>query len=636
MPGDAAGPGGAPTPAAGAHPARASSGEPSGRRLVVVIDDLTLSPESMRRTREALTNLVDTSLLPGDRVALLRTSGGLGAAQQFTGDKAVLRERIERLRFNSRQFERDDYTLVAEKEFAREWPPLRNPYIDMEAPPSEFDQRHAANEEHLAAGAAFSAGVVGTLQGVVEGLRAIPGRKGVLLFSDGFTLTGGKSDRVLPMLEQALQRIVDQAARSHTVIYAINARPWEWMAGADRELGGNPFRTDVDGTMQHDRAASLRTMQYDRNAEGPSYLATETGGYFFRNPSDLSIAVRQSIDDQRGYYLLGYTPDAKTAEQDKQSRTFHRIAVRVRGRSGLTVRSRKGFLGGREAGLLGSGPAGTAGSGGALATAAVSPFAASTLDLRLTGFFAGQDGDQSIVRTLVYVNAASLEFQQGARGKPGETYLEVLTLLLDERGSPVKRDQQSYRVRRGDDVRAQGGFIYRLDVPVKAPGPYSVRVAAREVASNKVGSASQFVIVPDLTRKRLALSGVLLSGSDATTAPTSGPAESAHPAVRRFKVPADLAYAFQIYNAQYGDGSSTPELHARVRLLRDGRVVYTGPTARVQTGAARGTPVNAVGSLSVGRQTSPGEYTLAVTVTDALASKEHADATATIDFTIEP
>jgi hypothetical protein len=101
-------------------------------------------------------------------------------------------------------------------------------------------------------------------------------------------------------------------------------------------------------------------------------------------------------------------------------------------------------------------------------------------------------------------------------------------------------------------------------------------------------------------------------------------------------VPADLAYAFQIYNAHYGDGSSAPDLRLRVRLLRDGRVIYTGPDARVPTGAARGTPVNAVGSLSLGRQTSPGEYTLAVTITDALAPKEHAEATATIDFTIEP
>jgi hypothetical protein len=270
-------------------------------------------------------------------------------------------------------------------------------------------------------------------------------------------------------------------------------------------------------------------MQFDRNGEGPAYLASETGGYFFRNPSDLSIAVSQSIDDQGGYYLLGYTPDARTAERDRQGRTFHRIAVRVRGRSGLTVRSRKGFLGGRDPGPLAQGQAGSAGTGDGLTAAAVSPFAASTLDLRLTGFFAGRDGEQSIVRTLVYVNAASLEFQRGARGKPGETYLEILTLLLDERGTPVKRDQQSYRVRRGDDAHAQGGFIYRLDVPVKAPGPYSVRVAAREVASNKVGSASQFVIVPDLTRKRLTLSGVLLSGSDATPDPAGGPAESAHP-----------------------------------------------------------------------------------------------------------
>ena len=506
-----------------------------GRLLVVVVDDLTLSPESMLRTRTALAQIVDEQLQAGDRMAIVRTSGGGGSSQAFSADRAVLRERVDRLRFNARQFERDDYKVTAENELLREWPPVRNNLSEAEKspPPAEVDARLAstANEDQRAVSEAFSAGVLGTLQGVVEGLRALPGRKGVLLFSDGFTLTGTTGGGVQPMLQHALNRLVDQALRAHAVIYAINVRPWEAMSGADRDLGGSPFRSSVDGQAQLDRVDALRTASFSQMTEGPAYLAAQTGGFFFRNPPDLALVTRRSLDDQRGYYLLGYTPDAATIEQDRRGRTFHRLTVRLRRRAGLTVRSRKGFLGGPDAD--------GAAAGSSLANAAASPFAASALDLRLTGFFAGRDGSQSVVRTLVYVDAAGLEFQRSGTGTLTETFLEVLTVLLDERGTVVKRDQQSYRMRSGGTTDARGGFVYRLDVLVKQPGPYHVRVAAREVGSNKVGAASQFVIVPDLTRRRLTLSGVLLSGSD-DAADASGIAVGlAHPAVRRLTTPVD-------------------------------------------------------------------------------------------------
>ena len=73
-----------------------------------------------------------------------------------------------------------------------------------------------------------------------------------------------------------------------------------------------------------------------------------------------------------------------------------------------------------------------------------------------------------------------------------------------------------------------------------------------------------------------------------------------------------------------------------VRLLREGRVVYTGPTIDVQTDVTPGLPVNAVGSLSLGPQTAPGAYGLSVTVIDALAPRERSTATSVMDFTIEP
>ena len=53
-----------------------------------------------------------------------------------------------------------------------------------------------SNEDNRLAERAFGSGAIGTLQAVVAGLRSAPGRKGVLFFSDGFSLSGphGRED----------------------------------------------------------------------------------------------------------------------------------------------------------------------------------------------------------------------------------------------------------------------------------------------------------------------------------------------------------------------------------------------------------------------------------------------------------
>ena len=172
-------------------------------------------------------------------------------------------------------------------------------------PPPSPDRSLAtswSNEDNRFAERAFGSGAIGTLQTVVAGLRAVPGRKGVLFFSDGFSLSGPTSGALEPMLQQTLHRLINQASRSQTVIYAINARPWEWMTGADVDMSPNPFKNSEDGIHELDRQQQVRSDQFQRLTEGPAYLASQTGGFFFRNPSDLALVIERSLDDQRGYY----------------------------------------------------------------------------------------------------------------------------------------------------------------------------------------------------------------------------------------------------------------------------------------------------------------------------------------------
>ena len=71
-----------------------------GRHLVFVVDDLSLAPESILRTKAALSRVVDQQLGPADRVAIVRTGGEAGLYQQFTGDRTILRSLVGRIRYN--------------------------------------------------------------------------------------------------------------------------------------------------------------------------------------------------------------------------------------------------------------------------------------------------------------------------------------------------------------------------------------------------------------------------------------------------------------------------------------------------------------------------------------------------------
>lgn len=57
------------------------------RTIALVVDDLGLSAESMAQVRQQLRKFIDEELQPNDLVAVMRTSGELGALQQGVSEE---------------------------------------------------------------------------------------------------------------------------------------------------------------------------------------------------------------------------------------------------------------------------------------------------------------------------------------------------------------------------------------------------------------------------------------------------------------------------------------------------------------------------------------------------------------------
>ena len=202
------------------------------------------------------------------------------------------------------------------------------------------------------------------------------------------------------------------------------------------------------------------------------------------------------------------------------------------------------------------------------------------------------------------------------------------------------------------------GLIYTLDVPLKRAGAYQLRIAVRDAPSSRVGSANQFIEVPDLRKKLLALSGLAVSGfsprkggslpaaSPGDAASIQTPAESSaakadepdpqsNPAVRRLHPGMTLQFAYLIYNAKPDERTHVPRLLTQVRLFREGKLVYTGEVYPYKVGAQKDLRrLLMTGTLQLGPDARPGEYHLQVIVTDQLAEAKHGTVASWTDLEI--
>jgi hypothetical protein len=186
------------------------------------------------------------------------------------------------------------------------------------------------------------------------------------------------------------------------------------------------------------------------------------------------------------------------------------------------------------------------------------------------------------------------------------------------------------------------GFVYRFVFPVKKAGSYQYRVAIRDAQGGRVGSASQFIEVPDLKKNRLTVSSIVqenLSADQWRNFSLAGPVGSdpiADTALRRVKVNSVLRYGYEIYNARL-NSSKLPQLEAKIRVFRDGNLILDGkPTPFDLAGQTDMLHLRAAGAVAIGQKLMPGDYILQVIVTDQLAGVNRQLATQFVHFEVVP
>ncbi len=629
-----------------------------GRIVMFFIDDLHLSPGSVPQTRDLLKRFIEREMRQNDQAAIASVSGQIGFLQQLTDNKAVLRAATGRLQVQQSILQTAEYPPMTEYQalridqqdedvlgffvdaVLREFPNLpRQTAIEM------VKARAARAIENAQS---ITTRTLTTLKGFIDLTAALPGRKIIFLISDGFFVERNHANNF-----DRVQRITAAAARAGAVIYSIDARGLTpGLPDASQNVAADPSGRLLRGSM-----GELRASQDAINA-----LASDTGGRAFFNNNDLSAAVTRGLKETSVYYLMAWRPE----NEEQRNPKFRRIEVAVAGRSDLVVRFRRGFgeTNSDDAAKRAKEPTPprkpAAEEIGAALRAA---YPTNSLPVAISLNYLDTALNGATLTTSIKINTSSLPLEP-QDGIP-TALLDLTGLVLNDQGKSVSSFSKHITIRANPNATAlkpPDNFSFN-DFTLIKPGLYQVRVAALDSKQGTTGSAYQWIEIPDLQTKTLAMSSLIIAehkpAEDNQTANATLDQAQTPPELRQLSINIDhrflrssyLRFLTFIYNARSlaaADQKATPtapqnppvntsdgaslDLAVQVQVFRDDEPVITAPLHKIDTASVPDLQRVPYATDVVLNDLLPGSYVLQVTVIDRVGK---ASALQRLNFQVE-
>ncbi len=593
-------------------PTPALTREAVRRTIVFLVDDLSMSFADLSNARMALQKFVETQMRPDDLIAIMQTKGLNAGLQIFSSDKRQLLARIGNLRWNSIR-RPDGY-------------PIGIPQI---------------------LSLAYS----------IRALQDMPGRKFLLLLSTQVMLPDGVSD------DAAFNGLADAALRAGVVIHTLDIlgvvndsfiqqitenpvtreiiKKVDLLDAETRPLTdttGREFDARFGPTAGEVRLGQSRVR--DRNRPFP--LSQKSGGFFLTGNNFFVNGIGAIEEEMKGYYLLSYAPPTNTFKLDRPI-AYHKLKIKVK-RSGTEVRTRDGFFG--AAGSLGAPDRDL----NPLMEAMFSPFRYNDLKINLAAGFIDDPQKGYLLRAWLHVDGQLLRTINEKDGghsislEAVATTSDVIDLVQDSGNTRI-----GFRVNNKDiEWIKENGIKFSLSLPAKKPGAYYVRVAVKDQASGAIGSAYQYVEIPDLAKDGLSLSSIFIINRDEDAAwiQSGGIDESQgqtgllkqvtrrSQAFRRYLLGESFNYMAVIYNAITKEALK-PDLESQFVLFQNGNEIFRSNPETVSIGGVKDfkrIPIKK--KLKLEKTMQPGDYVLQLQVRDKQAKENKNLVAQTLDFEI--
>jgi len=605
------------TPAGATEPVewdvRAATGTFDGRVYVLVLDDLHTAVTRSHPVREAARGFVERYLGRNDLAAVVHASGRQEAGQELTGSHRLLLAAIDRfqgLKLPSAGVKRLGVYL---RERVRDEMPADRSVEELEIAKSVRDPSAAERVQNARR-------MLSSVRNTATWLADIQGRrKALLLFSEGldYDIYEPFNRNIGGSIVADAQQAVAAAQRANVTVYGIDPRGLGQL-GELIDINAWSDYPQLDYGTFRGHLGELLLAQ-----ESLMSLSDQTGGFAIVNAGDVSGGIGRVVLDSSRYYLLGYYSDSTN-----WSGRFLKIDVRVK-RPGLQVRARQGLLPPDRAQQTASrSVAGVDAATSPALAAALSKPVPTTGGLPLRAFAASyRSGDgKAAVLVAFEIDGAGLEFEP-QEDRLGTT-LDVSIVATDERARVQDGDRQTVTMRLLPETHARvtrGGvrFLSSLDLP---PGRYQIRMGAHASVGDLAGMVPYDLEVPDYSRLPLALSGLVLTSSDAGSFATASPAPpfisvlGAPPvARRRFGRSEELTWFVEVYRSAVAARHEVT-LTASVQALVDGRAVHSVRDRRSGE-ASRGTRTDSFSGTVPLKDLTPGTYLLRVEAASALGGR---------------
>jgi VWFA-related protein len=550
----------------------------------LVLDSQTTDLTNLKPLREGAIRYVREQVTDADAVAILSVTNGLKMIQSFTQDKTKLIAALENLgtSADSKSFENKDISenIASLRDFLNSTSSTGTAGINTTAGGSAAAQVMLAQtvlQQFIRFRTALSLQqarpVLAALAALAEGLRPIPGKKTLVLFSQGFVTPA--------ILDWQVQSTIDIANRANVAIYIIDSAGLR--AGAPTSgsfVPASPLAgvSAVTNQEQRIRAVGGETVFDTARQEGQTReydilyrLSGDTGGKFLKGNNDIGEGLERINQEIQARYTLAY----RSTNQNFDS-TFRKVKIEVR-QPDLQIISRSGYYAIPPEEIVLLSPADKkllANFNEAQANPGLPLFISFSAFRTRSGLYT--------VPLAIELPPSSVKFDR--KGDKQSMQLEVLGVLKATPDRMLSRLGGNFDVNLSASDYNQilnNNIFYRQDLQL-TPGDYTIDLIVRDRQSGKVTARREHVVLPE-TDSEFATTPVVLSRyvEPARQLPPD-PAEFPDvfvygkqlirpSAALQFKNTDNLIMFLAVYNAANSTETGKPLVRVSVRLVKDGQ-----------------------------------------------------------------
>ena len=554
--------------------------------IALVLDGQSTELANLKHVREGMLKYIRERITDNDSVALFSISGGLQLLQPFTHDKGALIAAVEKAYDSSTVSKTSEARGISENISALRDKISAGPPGDTVASSPSAGAAGSAMlekmiaqrmlEQYIQLRSALSTQqtrpVLAALAAIAEGLRSVPGKKTLVMFSQGFVATEA--------LDWQVQSTIDIANRANVAVYIIDSTGLTGgtptsgalvasspLAGISGELGMEQRRRAAAGESVFDIS---RQEGLNRQQDLLYRISEDTGGHFLKNTNDIGAGLERIDTEIRSRYTLAYR-----STDGNFDGSFRKVKIEVR-RADTNILARSGYYAIPPSQIVPMTP-----DDRKLLANFASMEANPTLPLSLElNSFRSRDGFY-IVPLSFEVDPTLVQFDR--KGDKQRLQLDVLGVVRAEGDDKilsrlggnfdVSLSPQQYESISHDKI------FYRQDMQLYA-GSYTVDLIVRDRLSGKVAAKREKLELPIDDASFWTTGAVLSRHAEPLKGPsrngdvfTEGSVQIRPSPSREFHSTDNLIVFLQLYNAAVSRETGTPLVRVTVTLMKDGKPV---------------------------------------------------------------